>query len=144
MKFKIKELTKKNITSEFFVTLNNLSKTIKENIKKGRKAFKHIQKNKNHRILVAIDENNFVIGLTTLLIERKFIHEFGKLGHIEDVVVREGFEGNGIGGALIDKAKKIAKKEDCYRIILNCSDDKIKFYEKLGYKKRENEMALEL
>ena len=120
MKYKIKELTKKNITPEFFATLNNLSKTVKENIKKGRKAFKHIQKNKNHRIFVAIDENDTVVGLTTLLIERKFIHEFGKLGHIEDVVVREGFEGNGIGRALIEKVKKIAKKEDCYRIILNC------------------------
>lgn len=144
MKYKIKELSKKNITPGFFTTLNNLSKTVKENIKKGRKAFKHIQKNKNHRIFVAIDENDAVIGLTTLLIERKFIHEFGKLGHIEDVVVREGFEGNGIGGALIEKAKKIAKKEDCYRVTLNCPDDKIKFYEKYGYKRRGNEMALEL
>ncbi|XOU93913.1 MAG: GNAT family N-acetyltransferase [Candidatus Kerfeldbacteria bacterium] len=144
MKYKIKEFSKKNITSEFFTTLNNLSKTVKKNIKKGRKAFKHIQKNKNHRIFVAINEDEQVIGLTTLLIERKFIHEFGKLGHIEDVVVREGFEGNGIGGALIEKAKKVAKKEDCYRIVLNCSDDNIKFYEKYGYKKKENEMALEL
>ena len=37
-----------------------------------------------------------IIGSTTLLIEQKFIHDGGKVGHIEDVVTRKGYEGFGI------------------------------------------------
>ena len=43
-----------------------------------------------------------MIGATTLLVEQKFIHSGGKAGHIEDVVTRKGFEGLGIGSALIN------------------------------------------
>ena len=55
-------------------------------------------------IFVAIDkQTSEVIGATTLLVEQKFIHSGGKAGHIEDVVTRKGFEGLGIGSALINQ-----------------------------------------
>lgn len=144
MKYKIKELNKKNISAEFFDTLTNLSDTLDRDMSKANKILKAIKKNKNHRIFVALDEEKQVIGLTTLLIEQKFIHQFGKMGHIEDVVVKKGWQGKGIGGILIAKANKIAKKEGCYRVRLDCCDNNMGFYEKYGYKKHENVMQLDL
>lgn len=145
MKFKVKELKKKHITEELFNTLKNLSNSTVTDIDEGKKQFKKIKKNKNHHIYVAIDKDSKeVIGLITLLVEPKFIHDNGYLGHIEDVVTRKGFEGQGIGKELVSQANKEAAKEGCYRVILNCSDENMDFYEKLGFKKRENEMALEL
>jgi len=143
MKYLIKELTQNNISPEFFATLVNLSKTVKEDIPKAKKVWKEIKRNPNHKIFIAINKNNEVVGLTTLLIERKFIHKFGKLGHIEDVVTRKGYEGKGIGSSLVKKATGVAKKTGCYRVKLYCSDANIKFYKRFGYRKKENSMAAE-
>ncbi len=144
MKYKIKELKKKHITKELFETLSNLSDSTKIDIKKGRKVFKEIKKNRNHFIYAAFDKKNKeVIGMITLLVEPKFIHDCGYLGHIDDVVVRKDYKGQGIGKELVKKAIKQAKKSGCYRVILNCLDANMKFYEKFGFQKRENEMALE-
>jgi len=145
MKYKIKELKKKHITEGLFATLSNLSDSTKVNISQGRKVFKEINKNKNHFIWAAIDkETDEVIGLITLLVEPKFIHDCGNLGHIEDVVTRKTFEGEGIGRDLVKTAVKQAEKSDCYRVILNCSDENKRFYEKQGFRYRENGMSLEL
>lgn len=145
MKYKIKELKKKYITEELFETLSHLSDSTKTNIRKGKKIFKEIKKNKNHFIYVALDkESGNVIGMITLLVEPKFIHDCGYLGHIEDVVTRQGHENQGIGKELVKTVIKQAKKSDCYRIILDCSDENMKFYEKCGFHRRENEMTLDL
>ncbi|MFA5052149.1 MAG: GNAT family N-acetyltransferase [Patescibacteria group bacterium] len=145
MKYVVKELKKKHITPGLFTTLAHLSSSTVNNLDKGRKQFKIIKKNKNHRIFVALDKaTKEVIGLITLLIEPKFIHDCGKMGHIEDVVVREGFEGRGVGGALVQRATDEAKKEGCYRIRLFCSDRNVSFYEKAGFKRHENGMQIDL
>jgi len=145
MKYKIKELKKKHITEELFETLSHLSDSTKTNIRKGRNIFKEIKKNKNHFIYAAIDKkSNEIIGMITLLVEPKFIHDCGFLGHIEDVVTRKDFEGQGIGKELVKQVVKQAKKMDCYRVILDCSDENMKFYEKCGFHRRENEMTLDL
>ena len=47
-------------------------------------------------IFVAILDGK-VVGSTTLLIEPKFIHNGGLVGHIEDVVVNKEFQGQKIG-----------------------------------------------
>lgn len=141
----IKELKKKHITPSLFTTLAHLSTSMVSDVDKGKKQFKYMKKNKNHYVFVALDKKTKeVIGSITLLVEPKFIHDFGKMGHIEDVVVREGFEGQGIGRALVERAIKEAKKEGCYRIRLFCSDKNIPFYEKAGFVRHENGMQLEL
>jgi glucosamine-phosphate N-acetyltransferase len=145
MKYAIKELKKKHITPGLFTTLAHLSSSTVNNVDKGRKQFRYIKKNKNHLIFVALDKaTEEVIGLITLLIEPKFIHDCGKMSHIEDVVVREGFEGQGIGGALVKRAIGEAKKAGCYRIRLFCSDKNLKFYQRAGFFQHENGMQLDL
>ncbi|MFZ6036315.1 MAG: GNAT family N-acetyltransferase [Patescibacteria group bacterium] len=141
MKYTIVELKKKYITPGLFSTLAHLSSSTVNNVDKGRKQFKRIRKNKNHYIFVALEKKTReVIGATTVLIEPKFIHDCGFLAHVEDVVVRPGYEGQGIGRALMEKAMKTAQQADCYRVLLDCHDTNVKFYEKLGFSKRGNEM----
>ncbi|MGB8034775.1 MAG: GNAT family N-acetyltransferase [Nitrososphaeraceae archaeon] len=42
-----------------------------------------------------------VVGTTTLLVEPKFINKGMRVGYIEDVSVRKGYDGLGIGSQLI-------------------------------------------
>lgn len=95
---------------------------------------------KGHIIKVIRNETNLIVGSVTILIEDKLIHNFGKVGHIEDVVIEKTMRGKGVGKLLI----KVAEKEcvECYKIILDCSDENVGFYEKCGYKKNGNQMSL--
>ena len=47
---------------------------------------------KNHNIFILEIENK-IIGMGTLLIESKIIHQFGKVGHIEDIVISNEYRG---------------------------------------------------
>ena len=78
-----------------------------------------------------------------MLIEPKFIHNGGKVAHIEDVVVTKEYQGKGIGEKLIRSLLDYAKKNDCYKTILDSSDDVKPFYEKIGFKKHSNCMRFD-
>jgi glucosamine-phosphate N-acetyltransferase len=84
-----------------------------------------------------------VVGTAALLLEQKFIHGGGYVGHIEDVVVLRENAGQGIGTALVRHALKEAHKAGCYKVILNCHDKNVPFYEKLGFRRHELEMRLD-
>jgi len=74
------------------------------------------------------------------LIEQKFIHDGGLVGHIEDVVVRKDYEGKGIGIKLVTSMLECAKEKNCYKTILDCKDDVKQFYERIGFKHESNGM----
>jgi glucosamine-phosphate N-acetyltransferase len=76
-----------------------------------------------------------VVGTATLLVEPKFINKGMRVGYIEDVSVRKGYDGLGIGSQLITYATQDAiSVEGCRKILLYCSKTTMPFYEKLGYK----------
>lgn len=96
----------------------------------------NIKSNPLHKIFVAKDDmNDKIAGTTTLLIEPKFIDKGMRVGYIEDVSVRKGYEGLGIGSKLVNHATNYAISiEGCKKILLYCSEKTRAFYEKLGYK----------
>jgi glucosamine-phosphate N-acetyltransferase len=146
MSFTIRELKEEDLSNGFFETLSNLSevgKLANDTIRK-REILREI-KDKNYRIVIAEDKQNHqIVGSATLLIEQKFIHNGGKAGHIEDVVTRKGYEGKGIGKEILNELIKIARDNECYKIILDCDEKLIKFYEKIGFKKNSIMMRLNL
>ena len=55
---------------------------------------------------------------------------------VENVVTREDFRGRGLAGQCLDYAREIAKKENCYKMMLLTGSKKpstLHFYEKAGY-----------
>ena len=62
---------------------------------------KTIMMNPNHRVYV-LERANKIISCATLFVEPKFIHECGKVGHVEDVVVDVACRGQKLGKKIID------------------------------------------
>jgi len=83
-----------------------------------------------------------IIATATLLLEDKFIHGCGKIGHIEDVVVDSTYRGHRLGFRVVDSLNKSAKSHGCYKVILDCAEKNVAFYRKLGYKQKEVQCAL--
>lgn len=56
------------------------------------------------------------------------------VGQIEDIIITEKYRGLGYGKVLIEKLCDIGlNKFKCYKIILNCLEKNIKFYEKCEF-----------
>ncbi len=138
----IRELQLEDLWNGFLNTLDSLRYTsdIEKNIAKN--VFEIIEKNSNHLIAVALI-NKEVIGAATLLLEPKFIHKGGMVGHIEDVVVDKNFQGKKIGEKIIKFLLDTAQEKGCYKTILDCSDDVKPFYEKLGFKHNANALRFD-
>jgi glucosamine-phosphate N-acetyltransferase len=139
---KIRKLQRKDIYNGFLLSLDSLRKSSHIKSKKADRIFNRILKNPDHVIYVAID-NGKVVGTTTLLIEQKFIHDGGKVGHIEDVAVRKEYQGRERGKKIVGVLLKYAEKKGCYKTILDCSDELIPFYENMGFKKHSNSLRFD-
>ena len=135
----IREIEEGDLEKGFLETLDFLRKSSDIDKNKANEILKKIQQNSNHIIHVAVDDNK-IVGSTTLLIEQKFIHDGGLVGHIEDVVVRKDYEGKGIGIKLVTSLLERAKEKNCYKTILDCNDDVKQFYERIGFKRESNGM----
>ena len=135
----IRQIKEEDLGSGFLESLDSLRKTSGMNQEKAKEIFDVIRTNSNHIIFVAVLDDR-VVGSTTLLIEPKFIHDGGLVGHIEDVVVSKDNQGQGIGKKLILAALDFAKKSGCYKTILDCTEDVRTFYEKIGFKVHSNSM----
>ena len=136
---KIRDIVESDIDNGFLESLDNLRTVSNLNKETAKEILKKIIANSDHIIKVA-EIDGKIVGSTTLLIEQKFIHEGGKVGHIEDVVVSKEFEGRGIGMKLVVSLLEKAKMMNCYKTILDCKDELIPFYEKIGFKKESNQM----
>lgn len=146
MSFLTRRIKETDFENGFFETLSNLTTVGDIKVMKSKgEIISRIMNNENCIIIVAEDqENHTIIGTATLLIEQKFIHGGGKVAHIEDVATRAGYEGIGVGKEIIHKLIEISNEHECYKIILDCDDKVIGFYEKLGFKKRAVMMRLDL
>lgn len=138
----IRKLEKEDFQKGFLNSLDTLREASNISKEKALEIFNLIQSNPNHIIVVA-EINDRIVGSTTLLIEPKFIHQGGFVGHIEDVVVSKEFQGNQIGEKIVKYVLELAKKHNCYKTILNCSDEVKQFYEKIGFKYHSNEFRFD-
>ena len=138
----IREIKESDLENGFLESLDNLRQTSNLEQNSARNILKKISENEDHVIHVA-EVDGKIVGSTTLLIEQKFIHEGGIVGHIEDVVVKKEFEGQGIGMNLVLSLLDVAKERKCYKTILNCENGLISFYEKIGFKQKSNEMRFD-
>jgi|TARA_B110000263_G_scaffold143606_1_gene124612 glucosamine-phosphate N-acetyltransferase len=135
----IREIEESDLEKGFLECLDNLKNASDLEATDAEKILKKILRDPNHIIHVA-ELDGKIVGSTTLLIEQKFIHKGGFVGHIEDVVVRKGFERKQIGGEIVESLLDVAKKRGCYKTILDCKDDVKEFYEKIGFKHESNGM----
>ncbi|KAI7903024.1 uncharacterized protein BX663DRAFT_509275 [Cokeromyces recurvatus] len=82
-------------------------------------------------VTITDEKKNRIAATGTILIEHKFIHKNGIVGHIEDIAVDSSHQA----------LKYIGQVNDCYKVILDCATKNVPFYEKCGFSLKENQMA---
>jgi glucosamine-phosphate N-acetyltransferase len=125
-------------------------------------------RNDEYYMLVVCDGADRVVGTGSLIVERKFIHSLGMVGHIEDIAVEKNQQGKKLGLRIIQALDYVAAQVGCYKVcvfflffllahgsvavsrynadlglqsILDCSEVNEGFYVKCGFKRAGLEMA---
>ena len=129
-----------NLLSQLTTVENSEGNIISE--KEYADFFSNLEKNVHIYVMQTDDEE--LVGMATIVVERKLIHGGSKVAHIEDVVVDQKYRGMGYGKVLLDNLMRKSKNFGCYKIILNCDKKNIGFYEKHGFQQKNVEMSLYL
>jgi glucosamine-phosphate N-acetyltransferase len=94
----------------------------------------------NHNIYLYFKDNK-IVGMITLLIEQKLIHNGATVAHIEDLVVDKDYLKQGIATELMQHCLSQLRTDTCYKVILDCKSEMVPFYEKLGFKETNVQMS---
>ena len=93
--------------------------------------------------IYVIEDSGCIVATAKLLLEFKLHNDFTYMGHIEDVVVHQNHRGKGYGKRIMEYVRDAAiKKYGCYKIVLDCSETNVPFYEKCGCKRKGHEMVV--
>lgn len=88
------------------------------------------------------EDGNEVIGTATLHYQKKLIRNGSVAGLIEEVVVDENRRGQRIGQSIIKQVTEKAFENNCYKVILSCTNERVEFYKRCGYKLDANTMRI--
>lgn len=136
----IRKITESDYNKDYINLLSQLTVVGDISFDSFRTRLELINKSMFHNIYV-IEDNNKIIVTGTLLIEEKIIHNCGKVGHIEDVVVHKDYRGLKLGKKMLEYLIQKSKDFKCYKTLLDCDEKNVGFYEKCGFEKKCITMA---
>lgn len=140
----LRPLSVSDLSRSFFALLSQLTKAPPLSHEAFATYVSALDVNPDHVVLVAEarDGSGPLLGTASVLIERKALRGGGKVGHVEDVVVDAAARGASLGKALIERLAEICEERGCYKVILDCAEDNVKFYERCGFQRKEVQMAM--
>ena len=100
-----------------------------------RKTWMHIIQDKDHHLIVNEMVGKIISSCVCVIIPN-LTRNVRPYAFVENVVTHADFRGNGYAGECLDYARKIAEKENCYKMMLLIGSKKpetLHFYEKAGY-----------
>lgn len=98
--------------------------------------WERILQNPDYRILV-IEEGRRIVSSCTLLVVPNLTHGQRPYALVENVVTHPDFRGRGFGTAVLNAAREIARRENCYKIMLltgSKRESTLQFYKRAGYR----------
>lgn len=101
--------------------------------------WENILSDKNHHIIVA-EEDGVLVSSCVCVIIPNLTHEQRPYALIENVVTDIKYRKKGYGAACLNFAREIARRENCYKIMLltgSKSEDTLRFYERAGYNRND-------
>ncbi|MCM1182434.1 MAG: GNAT family N-acetyltransferase [Roseburia sp.] len=97
--------------------------------------WQRILQDENHHIIVAETEGALASSCVCVIIPN-LTHHQQPYAFVENVVTAEQFRNQGMATACLNYAKELAKRENCYKLMLLTGSKKestLSFYRKAGY-----------
>lgn len=132
---KIREVGEQDLQGLLQLYMQLHDNTMPEFNEKLYSLWQQILTDKNHHILIGCHEDT-IISSCVVIIVPNLTHNQQPYALVENVITDERFRNQGCGTKLLNAAKELALKENCYKIMLMTGSKKestLDFYEKAGY-----------
>ncbi|XWS66674.1 hypothetical protein CRYUN_Cryun05aG0221000 [Craigia yunnanensis] len=141
--FRVRKLELSDKSKGFIELLQQLTVCDSVSDKEFEDRFKEISMYGDDHLICVIEDDfsGKIIATGSVFVEKKFIRNCGKVGHIEDVVVDGSARGMELGKKIVGFLVDHALSMGCYKVILDCSAENKVFYEKCGFKQKEIQMV---
>lgn len=103
------------------------------------KLWNRILNDRDHHIIVA-EENGKIVSSCVCVIIPNLTHGQQPYAFVENVITDELYRKRGLATQCLNYAKELAKKENCYKLMLLTGSKKestLKFYEQAGYNRND-------
>lgn len=106
--------------------------------------FKKMKDASNSYYIIVIENitDHQIIACGSLILQYGFIHECSTRGCIEDISVREDYQGKQLGKVLLNTLVVLGRIVGCYRLTLHCVSKLTDFYNKFGFSIKGNNMDI--
>ncbi|KAK6457681.1 acyl-CoA N-acyltransferase [Scheffersomyces xylosifermentans] len=140
--YSLRKLKESDYDNQYIDTLKVLTTVGEISSSQFSDLFKHWEANSSiYHPYVITNSVGSVVSTGMLLVEKKLIHGCGSVGHIEDISVASSEQGKRLGSTMVAHLAELSKELGCYKVILDCSEHNVKFYEKGGFKNEGVEMC---
>lgn len=103
------------------------------------KLWNAILNDKNHHIIVAVEDDRIVSSCVCVIIPN-LTHNQQPYAFIENVITDTEYRKRGLATACLNYAREIARRENCYKMMLLTGSKKestLNFYEQAGYNRND-------
>lgn len=108
-----------------------------------RKFETHILPSPDYFLWVA-ELDGEIVGTAMMHLQHKLSYRCGTAAHLEDLVVDKSHRSKGIGQRFLTRAKNVAQKHGCYKLMLTCQMRTTSFYKKHGFELHDHGMRMTL
>lgn len=135
----IREVTDSDFDAllKLYMQLHNNPFPVKD--EQVKSIWNEILNDKHHHIIVA-DENGQLVSSCVCVIIPNLTRGQSPYALIENVITDQAYRNRGFATACLQFAKEVAKRENCYKIMLltgSKEESTLRFYEKAGYNKND-------
>lgn len=108
---------------------------IPEDTESLRALWQRIWDDPDHHVVVAVEDDHIVSSCVCVIIPN-LTHNQQPYAFIENVITDEAYRGKGLATACLDYAREIARRENCYKMMLltgSKEESTHRFYQRAGY-----------
>lgn len=137
--FKIREAVSEDFTDLLTLYTQLHDNTMPEMEDRLFQLWNRILTDRDHHIIVGTLDKR-IVSSCVLIIIPNLTHNQQPYALIENVITDENHRNHGYATYLLDFAKEIAMKENCYKLMLMTGSKKestLNFYEKAGYNRQD-------
>ncbi|KAI9655356.1 MAG: Glucosamine-phosphate N-acetyltransferase-like protein [Bathelium mastoideum] len=92
-------------------------------------------------VLCMVDGSGTVVCTGMLMVEKKFVHGMGSVGHLQDIAVAKNQHGKNLGFRMLTALDCLAKQVGCYKTVVVSSELNEAFHAQAGFRRRGLEMS---
>ena len=135
----IREANKNDLNALLALYLYLHEDSIPNQDKHLENTWKQIMEDKNHHLIVNEIDGKIVSSCVCVIIPN-LTRNVRPYAFVENVVTHADYRKKGYASECLDYAKAIAKKENCYKMMLltgSKREETLRFYEKAGYNSKD-------